>query len=118
MKRVCPQYVPRTPHSLQKISLVLMIDANERVAHHHGRALRHFSSSDCLMPRSSWPIAAALVVVQVGRKFGGRVHFGSERERGKGPTGCHFGGSNHPRRTTPQTVQARAEATQAIESAF
>jgi len=72
MKRVCPQYVPRTPHSLQKISLVLMIDANERVAHHHGRALRHFSSSDCLMPRSSWPIAAALVVVQSWQKIWGK----------------------------------------------
>lgn len=55
---------------------------------------------------------------KLAENLGEESTFGSEHERGKGPTGCYFGGSNIPDMPTPQTVQTRAEATQAIESAF
>jgi hypothetical protein len=113
---VLPRYVQ---HSFwAEISLTLMIDANERVGYHHDEHCAIFPRATVLMPTSSWPIVAALVVTQVGRKVGGRAHFGSEREGGKGPTGCHSGAAAFQTHTPPQTVQARAEATQATESAF
>jgi hypothetical protein len=80
MKGLCPNH----DMSSAEISFALMIDANERVGHHHDEHcaifLERLFDADIQLANCG----SARGNTKVGRKIGGRTHFGSERQRGKG----------------------------------
>jgi hypothetical protein len=99
-----------------EISLALMIDANERVGHHHDEHCAIFPSSDCLMPTSSWANCSSARGSTSWQKIWGRVPpwFGA-RSVGRDRLGATSGGA-----ATFQThhTSYRAEATQATKLHF